>query len=82
MFISNEGKPAILLGGHFQNLEGLGWGGGHINWGSFKMNFMKVGQGRNKGELKSNVALTAVRSKHWSYITTVDKVCDELRHYL
>ena len=43
---------------------------------------MKVGQGGNKRELKSNVALTAVNSKHQSYITTVDKVCDELRHYL
>ena len=43
---------------------------------------MKVGQGGNKRELKSNVALTAVNSKHRSYITTVDKVCDELRHYL
>ena len=83
MFISYEGRPAILLGGHFQNLEGLGWGGGgHITWGSFKINFMKVGQGGNKRELKSNVALTAVNSKHRSYITTVDKVCDELRHYL
>ena len=71
-----------MLRGHFQNLEGLGWGGGDITWGSSKINFMKVGQGGNKRELKSNVALTAVNSKHWSYITTVDKVCDELRHYL
>ena len=71
-----------MLGGHFQNLEGWVGGGGHITWGSFKINFMKAGQGGNKRELKSNVALTAVNSKHWSYITTVDKVCDELRHYL
>ena len=42
---------------------------------------MKVGQGRNKRVLKSKVALTAVNSKHWSYTTTVDKVCDELQHY-
>ena len=66
----------------FKTLKGWVGGGGHITWGSFKINFMKVGQGGNKRELKSNVALTAVNSKYRSYITTVDKVCDELRHYL